>query len=86
LGIGFRETVQRRGAHVFPPEIGSRVGLNVFGGIWDFYAELRRELFWGNLKWEFFWGLGGFPRGPIEEGGPLCVHLVCFGEFIWVLS
>jgi hypothetical protein len=25
-----------------------------------------------------------FPRGDIEEGGPISVHLVRLGEFIWV--
>jgi hypothetical protein len=44
---------QRRGAHVRIPEIGSRVGLFCFGGIIGFYAELRREFVWGNLKLDF---------------------------------
>jgi hypothetical protein len=54
------------------PKIGSRAGLFCFGGIYGFYAVLRRELFWRNFKLDFFEGLGGEPRGSIEEGGPLC--------------
>jgi hypothetical protein len=38
LGVG-----QRRGADVKLPEIGSRVGELCFGGIYGFYAVLRRE-------------------------------------------
>jgi hypothetical protein len=36
----FGNAVQRRGVHVFPPEIGSRDGGIVFGGIQGFYADL----------------------------------------------
>jgi hypothetical protein len=39
-----------------------------------FYAELRREFFWGNLKLGFFEVLVGCPREVTEEGG----QLVCF--------
>jgi hypothetical protein len=39
-----------------------------------FYAELRREFFWGNLKLGFFEFLVGVPREGTEEGG----QLVCF--------
>jgi hypothetical protein len=61
--------VQRRGAHVNILKIGSRDGEICFGGILGFYAELRREYYWGNLKWRFFWVLFGFPRRLVEEGG-----------------
>jgi hypothetical protein len=80
--IGVLGRVQRRGAHVSPLEIGSRDGENCFGGISGIYAVLRRELFWGNLKLDFFGVLPGVPRGAWEEGGPLDVHSVCLGEFI----
>jgi hypothetical protein len=50
LGIEFLEgVVQRRGVHVNIPERGSRVGVFMFGGIYEIYAVLRREIFWGNL-------------------------------------
>jgi hypothetical protein len=55
---------------VSPPKIGSRVGEICFGGILDFYADLRRKTFWGNLKWEFLGVLLVSPRGTSEEGGP----------------
>jgi hypothetical protein len=64
--------VQRRGGRVNIPEIGSRDGEIVFGGILRFCAELRRELFWGNLDLGFLGILLGVPRGVGEEGGPLC--------------
>jgi hypothetical protein len=63
--------VQRRGVHVNTPEIGSRVGVFCSGGIWGFYAVLRREYCWGNLVWGFFGVLVGFPRRGSEEGGRL---------------
>jgi hypothetical protein len=44
----FEKRVQRRGADVSVPEIGSRGALLCFGGILGFYAVLRRDLFWGN--------------------------------------
>jgi hypothetical protein len=40
--------VQRRGADVNTPKIGSRVGEFCFGGILGIHAVLRRELIWGN--------------------------------------
>jgi hypothetical protein len=44
LGIEFLEgVVQRRGVHVNIPEIGSRVGVFMFGGIYEIHAVLRRE-------------------------------------------
>jgi hypothetical protein len=49
-GFEFLGRVQRRGARVNIPEIGSRVGVFVLGGILGFYAELRREYCWGNLN------------------------------------
>jgi hypothetical protein len=59
---------------VNPPKIGSRDGESCFGGIYEFCAELRREIIWGNLKFGFFGGLLGFPRGYTEEGGTmLCI-------------
>jgi hypothetical protein len=60
------------------PKIGSRGELFCFGGISGFYADLRREFIWGNLKLIVFGVLFGGPRGCIEEGGPT----VCLGEFI----
>jgi hypothetical protein len=51
------------------PKIGSRAGLCCFGGIWGVYADLRRELFEGNLDLDFFWVLLGVPRGGGKEGG-----------------
>jgi hypothetical protein len=50
----------------------------VFGGILRFYAELRRETFWGNFKLEFFGVLLVSPRRAGEEGGTLVGFL---GEF-----
>jgi hypothetical protein len=44
----------------------------VFGGILGNRAELRRELFWGNLNLDFFGVLGGGPRRVTEEGGQWC--------------
>jgi hypothetical protein len=40
--------VRRRGVHVNTAEIGSRGEVFCFGGIQRFYAELRRDLIWGN--------------------------------------
>jgi hypothetical protein len=65
----FLRVGQRRGAHVSVPKIGSRVGLLCFGGISEFYAELRREFCWGNLDLNFFEFLGGDLRECTEEGG-----------------
>jgi hypothetical protein len=62
---------QRRGTHVSVPKIGSRVGVLCFGGNLGIYAELRRELYWGNLNLVVFGFLGVSPRGDIEEGGTL---------------
>jgi hypothetical protein len=42
--LEFERSVQRRGARVNIPEIGSRDGGNCFRGISGFYADLRREL------------------------------------------
>jgi hypothetical protein len=75
LGVG-----QRRGADVKLPKIGSRVGELCFGGIYGFYAVLRREFNWRNLDLTFFEVLFGSPRGDTEEGGPLGVHSVSLGE------
>jgi hypothetical protein len=41
-----------------------------------FYAELRRELFWGILNLGVFCVLGGSPRGLVEEGD-LIVSIGC---------
>jgi hypothetical protein len=72
LGFGFFEgQVQRRGGRVNIPEIGSRVGVFSFGGIYGIHAVLRREYNWGNLFWMIFEVLVGDPRGAGEEGGPM---------------
>jgi hypothetical protein len=52
--LGILGPGQRRGVHVKVPKIGSRAGLCCFGGISGFYAELRRELFGGNLNLTIF--------------------------------
>jgi hypothetical protein len=49
-----------------------------FGGILGFYADLRREYFWGNLRLDSFEVLFEVPRRCIEEGG----LLVFLGEFM----
>jgi hypothetical protein len=72
----FEIRVQRRGARVNILKIGSRDGQKCFGGILGFYAELRRELIWGNWDWGFFGVLVVSPRRLVEEGGPM----VCLGE------
>jgi hypothetical protein len=60
FGVGvFGGLVQRRGVDVNVPEIGSRGGIYCFGGIWGFYAVLRREFFGGNLKLVILEFLGG---------------------------
>jgi hypothetical protein len=56
------------------PKIGSRGAGKCLGEFWGVYAVLRRELWWGNLKLEFFEDLLVVPRVFIEEGG----QLVCF--------
>jgi hypothetical protein len=43
----------------------------VFGGILGFYAVLRREIFWGNFKLEFFGVLLVGPRRA-ERRGDAC--------------
>jgi hypothetical protein len=70
-----RSRVQRRGTHVNIPEIGSRDGGNCFGGILEFYAELRREFGGGNLKLVIFGFLAGALTWGWEEGGTM----VCIG-------
>jgi hypothetical protein len=50
FGWDFWKAIQRRGVHVSPPKIGSRVGDLCFGGIYGFCAELRREFKGGNLN------------------------------------
>jgi hypothetical protein len=84
FGRIFERQVQRRGTHVNTAEIGSRDGGLCFGGILGNHADLRRDLFWGNLKLAFFWVLLGVPRRGSEEGGHLCVSFRCLGEFICV--
>jgi hypothetical protein len=71
--------VQRRGVRVNIPEIGSRAGEIVFGGISEIYADLRRESFGRNLKLSFFGVMGVCPRGAVEEGGQLVCILCNFG-------
>jgi hypothetical protein len=80
----FGGRVQRRGGRVSTPEIGSRGAEICFGGILRFHADLRREFYWGNLVWVFFWVVGGVPRRDVEEGGHLCAFSVQLGEFICV--
>jgi hypothetical protein len=70
--LEFLEAGQRRGAHVSTLEIGSRDGVLCIGGILGFYAELRREIIWGNLDLTFFDVLLGVPRRCVEEGGTMC--------------
>jgi hypothetical protein len=77
----FEKAVQRRGAHVKIPEIGSRVGEIVFGGILRICAELRRKFKWGNWNLGFFENLLVDLRGVIEEGGPFMCQFGCLGEF-----
>jgi hypothetical protein len=67
--LEFLGEFQRRGARVSVPEIGSRAGLLVFGGILGSYADLRRELVGRNFNLTIFGGLLGVPRRIIEEGG-----------------
>jgi hypothetical protein len=62
------------------PKIGSRAGLCCFGGIWGIYADLRRELFEGNLDLDFFWVFFGVPRGGLRRGGTIGV----FGGICWI--
>jgi hypothetical protein len=51
-----------------------------------FYAELRRELFWGILNLGVFCVLGGSPRGVVEEGD-LIVSIGCdLGELKALIS
>jgi hypothetical protein len=71
----FEGPVQRRGGRVNTPEIGSRDGINCFGGISGFHAELRREFKWGNFNLVVFGFLGGGPRGTVRRGGTMV--------FIW---
>jgi hypothetical protein len=71
--------IQRRGTHVNSPKIGSRGEEKCFGGIQRFYAELRRELFGGNLNLLFFGVLVEVPREVTEEGGQLCFTLCVLG-------
>jgi hypothetical protein len=87
--LDFWNGVQRRGVRVSPPEIGSRDGECCFGGIYWFYAVLRRESEWGNWDLGFFGVLGGDPRGACEEGGPFMWQFVYLGEFLvlnWVVT
>jgi hypothetical protein len=50
------------------------------GEFWGVYAELRREMVWGNLKLGIFGVLAVGPRGPYEEGGHLCSLCVFWGN------
>jgi hypothetical protein len=75
----------RRGTHVNIPEIGSRAGEIVFGGISEIYADLRRESFGRNLKLSFFGVLVVVPRGAVEEGGQLVCILCILGLYCSVV-
>jgi hypothetical protein len=79
--FGFWRKSQRRGTHVSTLEIGSRGANKCFGGIYGFYADLRREIDWRNLKLEFFGVLLVGPRKLTEEGGQLVLLFCKFGEF-----
>jgi hypothetical protein len=68
LGWIFERPVQRRGAHVNTPKIGSRDGEFCLGGILGICADLRREINWRNLDLGFLKVLVGGPRGTGEEG------------------
>jgi hypothetical protein len=59
----------------------------VLGEFWSFYAELRRELKWGNWGLLFFEVLLGVPRGLIEEGGQFVFFCVNWRNLIvcWVV-
>jgi hypothetical protein len=82
FGIGiFWRQVQRRGTHVNTPKKGSRGDAFCLGGILGFHADLRREIKWGNLKWDSFGVLFGGPRRSTEEGGPFMCQFVHLGEF-----
>jgi hypothetical protein len=72
--LRFWRNFSRRGTHVNTLKLGSRGDKKCFGGIQRFYADLRRELEWGNLDLVFFVVVGVVPRGAREEGG-LFVHL-----------
>jgi hypothetical protein len=82
----FWGTVQRRGVHVNTLKRGSRVGVFVFGGISGFYADLRRELRWGNLNLAVFGVLFGVPRESTEEGGQFVCFLVHLSELLCQLE
>jgi hypothetical protein len=82
----FEEEFQRRGAHVSTPKIGSRGDVLCFRGILGNHADLRRDLDWGNSDLLFFEVLFRVPRGGTEEGGPLCVFLYVWGNFIWSIG
>jgi hypothetical protein len=69
----------RRGVHVNTPKIGSRGVEKCLGEFRGFYAELRREIDWGNLKLGFFGVLVEDPRGYIEVGGPIVCICCAFG-------
>jgi hypothetical protein len=84
IGFGvlfFWRKFQRRGVHVNILEKGSRGAGKCSGGISRIYAELRRELLWGNLSWGFFGFLVGVPRRVTEEGGHLVFTLCFLREF-----
>jgi hypothetical protein len=76
----FGKAVQRRGTDVSTPKNGSRDGKFCFGGIMGFYAVLRREFWWGNLRWGGFCVLLVSPRRVTEEGGPFMRQFVYLGE------
>jgi hypothetical protein len=85
--FGFWGNRQRRGAHVFPPEIGSRVAHLCTWGNFRICAELRREWIEGiGFGWELVrlvevatWGFGG-------GGTSSVLPSVCWGALVgWVL-
>jgi hypothetical protein len=79
--LEFWRKLSRRGTHVNTLKLGSRGAGKCFGGIQRFYAELRRELVWGNLVLGFLKVLLVVLRGATEEGDQWCAF-----ERIWGYS
>jgi hypothetical protein len=80
----FGGRVQRRGVHVNIPEIGSRGDAFCIGGILGFYADLRRELDWGNWELVFLEFWSGLHVSLLRRGDNLVCILCSLGEFKWL--
>jgi hypothetical protein len=63
--------LQRRGAYVSVLKIGSRGACFCFWGNLGIYADLRRELGWGNWDLGNFGELRRWAHVEEEEGGPI---------------